>query len=98
LAVFSCILIQSSGYKEQVPVLTLKKTSQHIKGDFLHNDGFIPIASPEEFAMVGAVSAVSQQFDKPVDCTGMADTYGQYHRPEIAISVQEYIVPLKMPL
>jgi len=71
--------------KKQVFVLSSPQAKQHIEGDFLHNDGFIPLASPEEFTVVGAVCAVSQESYEPVDSAGMTDAYGQYHRPEVII-------------
>jgi len=48
--------------KEQVFVLIGEKTSQKIEADFLHDKRFIPDASPEEFAVIGAVGRTRQCF------------------------------------
>jgi len=71
--------------EEQITVLFIEQTHQHIQGNLLHYYRFIPDASPEKFAMIGAMSTVPQQLDESINRTAMADTYRQYHRPEIAV-------------
>jgi hypothetical protein len=74
-------------YEEQVFVLTPQQASQHIEGDFLHYNGLIPNASPEEFAMVGAMRAVAKNSYESVNGASVTYAYGQYHRPEIVIDI-----------
>jgi hypothetical protein len=71
--------------EKQMVVLFIEKTREHIQGDSLHYYRFIPDASPEEFAMIGAMSTVSQQLDEFVNRTAMTDAHRQYHRPEITV-------------
>jgi hypothetical protein len=71
--------------EKQMAVLFIEQTREHIQGDLLHYYRFIPDASPEEFAVIGAMSTVPQQLDELVNRTAMTDAYRQYHRPEIAV-------------
>jgi hypothetical protein len=71
--------------EEQIAVLLIEKTRQYIQCDLLHNGRLIPVAPPEKFTVIGAMSTVPQQLDEFINSTAMADTYSQYHRPEIAI-------------
>lgn len=73
--------------EKQMAVLFGKQAKQHIQGNLLHYDGLIPVAAPEEFAVIGAMGAVTQRLDEPVDRTAMTDTDRQYHRPEVAINM-----------
>jgi hypothetical protein len=71
--------------EEQMAILFIEQASQHIQSDLLHYYRFIPNASPEKFAMIGAMSTVPQQLDESINRTAMADTHRQYHRPKIAV-------------
>jgi hypothetical protein len=71
--------------EKQMAVFFIEQTREHIQGDLLHYYRFIPVASPEEFAVIGTVSTVPQQLDEFVNRTAMTDAYRQYHRPEIAV-------------
>jgi hypothetical protein len=74
--------------KKQIFILTSQQASQHIEGNFLHYNGLVPCASPQEFAMIGAMGAVSQQPDKSVNRTSVTTNADcQYHRPEVAIDM-----------
>jgi hypothetical protein len=71
--------------EKQMAVLFIEQTREHIHGDLLHDYRFIPDASPEEFAVIGAMSTVPQRLDESINGTAMTDTYRQYQRPEIAV-------------
>jgi hypothetical protein len=71
--------------EKQMFVFLGKQTPQHIQGDLLCYGRLIPVASPEEFAMIGAMSTVTQQLNEPINSTAVADAYGQQHRPEIVV-------------
>jgi hypothetical protein len=71
--------------EKQMAVLFIEQTREHIQGDLLHYYRFIPDASPEEFAVICAMSTVPQQLDEFVNRTAMTDAYRKYHRPEIAV-------------
>jgi len=70
--------------EKQVFVFLGEQTPQHIQCDLLRYGRLIPIASPEEFAVIGAMSTVSQGLDEPVDSAAMTDADRQHHRPEVA--------------
>jgi hypothetical protein len=69
--------------KEKVFVLAGYDASQHIEGDCLHEGRFIPVASPEEFAMIGSVGTISQCLDESVNRTAVTDAQCQDYGPEI---------------
>ena len=74
--------------KKQVFVFASQQAQQHIEGDFLRYNGLVPIASPQEFTVIGAMGMVLQQPDEPVYRTSVStDTYRQYHSPEVAIDM-----------
>jgi len=73
--------------EKQMFIFLGKQASQHVQSDMLHYGRFIPVASPQEFAVIGTMGSVSQRFDEPVNCTAMTNADRQYHRPEIAINV-----------
>ncbi len=51
-----------------------------IRGDLLNDRRFVPVTSPEEFAVVGSVGGASQQFGKAFN--GAAMSYGDgHHQP-----------------
>jgi hypothetical protein len=71
--------------EKQMFVFLGKQIPQHIQCNLLHYGRLIPVASPEEFTMIGAMRTVPQQLDEPINRTAMADTYRQCQRPEIAV-------------
>jgi len=52
-----------------------------------NNSHFIELASPEKFTVVGPVSAVSQEFDKPVDGAAVTDADSNHEIAIIGINV-----------
>jgi hypothetical protein len=73
--------------EKQMLVFLGEQTAQHVQGNQLHCSRLIPTASPEKFAVVGAMSTVSQQLYEPIDSAAMTDANRQHHRPEVAIDV-----------
>jgi hypothetical protein len=73
--------------EEQVAVLFIEETRDHIQGNLLGYYRFIPYASPEEFTVICAMGTVPQRLDEFINSASMTDTYRQYHRPEIAVNV-----------
>jgi hypothetical protein len=73
--------------EKQMPVFPGEQASQHVQGYLLHYSGLIPVASPEEFAVICPMGTVTQRFDEFVNRAAMTDTDRQYHRPEIAIDM-----------
>ncbi|MFH1616848.1 MAG: hypothetical protein ABIG61_17410, partial [Planctomycetota bacterium] len=71
--------------EKQMFVLLGEQTPQHIQCNLLHYYRFIPDASPEKFAMISAMSTVTQQPNEPVNRTTITNTDRQQHRPEIAV-------------
>jgi len=70
-----------------MPVLLSEQTKQHIQSSLLHYHGTVPDATPEEFAVIGAMVTVTQRLYEPVYRAAITDTDRQYHRPEIAIDM-----------
>jgi hypothetical protein len=70
--------------EKQMAVFFSGQTSQHVQSDLLHDGRFVPIASPEEFAVVGSVGRASKQPSEPFNGTAMADGYRHDQAAEMA--------------
>jgi len=71
--------------EKQVAVFLVEQTAQQVQGNLLQDRRLPPVAAPEEFAVIGPVRAVSQEFDQSVDGAAVADAHGQHERPEIVV-------------
>jgi hypothetical protein len=59
--------------EKQMSIFLGEQSSQHIQCNLLADCGFIPVASPEEFAVIGPVRSVSQRLNEPFDGAAVAD-------------------------
>jgi len=65
---------------------------ENFAGMILDHSHLAKLASPEKFAVIGAVSAVSQEFDKPADGAAVTDADGQDEIAVIGINVSRDVV------
>ena len=73
--------------EKQMAVFFVEQTSQHVQCNLLRYGRFIPVASPEEFAVIGAMSTVSQRLDEPINRAAVTNADRHHHRPEIAVDM-----------
>jgi len=68
---------------KQVRVFFDKQATQKVQADLLHDDGPVPDASPEEFAVIGSMSRASQGLAQAVNGCAVTDGDGYNHRPKV---------------
>ena len=61
------------------------QTAQGVDGDLLNDGRLVPVASPEEFAVVGSMCGASQQFGQAFDSAAMPDSDGHHQAAEVLV-------------
>jgi hypothetical protein len=73
--------------EKQMFVFFCEQSSQHVQRNLLGYERLVEVTSPEEFAVICAMSTVPQQLDESVYSAAMADADRYHHRPEVAVDM-----------